>query len=260
MITVALLPETWMDRRRNSAVLVVLDVLRATSTIVTGLSAGAREVQLFGSLEAARDARQSWPPGAGPVLLAGEANCLKPPDFDLGNSPREQVTEKVGNAPITTGDDQRNAPPCTPKAAGAGRLFAGSLLNASATARALLPHVDAMDTVLLCAGTGGKIAAGGCHRGRSNSVWPYAGKLSHGPGLHRHRVDGLSHIRRRSAAATLRFAWDGGINVVKAGLEDDIDHCARLDALPMVAPIEMRGDDLVVRKADIKTTSRVSLR
>jgi hypothetical protein len=37
----------------------------------------------------------------------------------------------------------------------------------------------------------------------------------------------------------------GGINVIEAGLEDDIDHCARLDAMPLVANVD---ESLRVRK------------
>src|SRR4051794_20827055 len=84
----------------NNTQVVVLDVLRATSTITTALNAGARSVHLFDSLDAARAARATWDPAAGPVLLAGESQCLKPDDFDLGNSPREQVTHRVGGATL----------------------------------------------------------------------------------------------------------------------------------------------------------------
>jgi phosphosulfolactate phosphohydrolase-like enzyme len=42
-------------------------------------------------------------------------------------------------------------------------------------------------------------------------------------------------VRQRLPAA-LRLG-QGGINVIEAGLEDDIDFCARLDAVPLVARI-----------------------
>ena len=46
-------------------------------------------------------------------------------------------------------------------------------------------------------------------------------------------------VRQRLPAA-LRLG-QGGINVITAGLEDDIDHCARLDALDLVAGIDVKS-------------------
>ena len=77
--------------------IVVLDVLRTTSTIITALNAGAHDLFLFDNPDAAR-ATKSAAIHPAPLLLAGEINCLKPADFDLGNSPREHLTEKVGGS------------------------------------------------------------------------------------------------------------------------------------------------------------------
>ena len=99
MIDVLFTPAS-MSATEGSQV-VVLDVLRATSTIATALGAGAKEVRLFDSLDKVRAARAVWNKADGPVVTAGEEEkCLKPADFDLGNSPRECVTEKVGGAAI----------------------------------------------------------------------------------------------------------------------------------------------------------------
>jgi 2-phosphosulfolactate phosphatase len=255
MISVALLPEALegMPGGGAGAQVVVLDVLRATSTIVTGLSAGAREVRLFGSLDVAREARRKWGSerGKGPVLLAGETQCLKPADFDLGNSPREQVTEKVGNAVILLATTNGTRAAVRARDAGARRMFVGSVLNASATARALLPQVDTMDTVLLCAGTQGTIAledvigAGAILFAILQASYRTDLAFTDTAWMAYHT---FAAVRQRLPAA-LRLG-QGGINVIEAGLEDDIDHCARLDALPLVAPIEATGDDLIVHKAD----------
>src|SRR3954471_18880049 len=156
MITTILTPDLLPDS--SNAQVVILDVLRATSTIATTLAAGAREVRLFDSLDAARTARAQFPKAAGPVLLAGESQCLRPPDFDLGNSPREHVTEKVGNATILLATTNGTRAAARARDAGAKTIFAASLLNATATADALIPHLDTTHTILLCAGTNGQIA------------------------------------------------------------------------------------------------------
>src|SRR6185295_5022981 len=118
----------------------------------------AKEVRLFDSLDSARAAKAQFPKTAGPVLLAGESQCLRPSDFDLGNSPREHVTEKVGNATIFLATTNGTRAANRAQQAGAKQIFAASLLNATATATALVPQLDTTHTYLLCTGTNGQIA------------------------------------------------------------------------------------------------------
>ena len=86
MIDVILNPAELAGADLSQSQVVVLDVLRATSTIVTALANGARAVRLFDSLEGARAARRAWGSGGeggeGPVVLAGEEKCLMPADLD----------------------------------------------------------------------------------------------------------------------------------------------------------------------------------
>ena len=84
IVQVALLPSTISAAER--AVCVVLDVLRASSTMLTMLEAGASELYLAASAaEAVATARADrsahW--------LCGEQDGLKPAGFDFGNSPTE---------------------------------------------------------------------------------------------------------------------------------------------------------------------------
>jgi 2-phosphosulfolactate phosphatase len=64
---------------------VVIDVLRATTTIATALNAGAEAVQAFSDLQQLIDASEDWP--AEKRLRAGERGGAKVPGCDLGNSP-----------------------------------------------------------------------------------------------------------------------------------------------------------------------------
>lgn len=215
---------------------VILDVLRATSTIVTALSAGAREVRLFDSLDAARQARLTVPV---PALLAGEKDCLKPADFDVGNSPREHVTEKVGGATVLLATTNGTRAAVAAVRAGATSLLAGSLLNATATARALMPQIDTRATYLLCAGTNGQhsledvLGAGAIVFALLQATYRTDLALSDSAWMAYHAY---AATRQRLGAA-LRLG-QGGINVINAGLEDDIDFCARPDAMAVVARID----------------------
>jgi 2-phosphosulfolactate phosphatase len=221
----------------HNAQVVVLDVLRATSTIVTALHAGAREVRLFASLDDARSARSAWNAADGPVLLAGESNALKPEDFDAGNSPREMVTEKVGGATLLLATT--NGTRAAVKVRSVPRLFAAALLNASATAEALLAEVDTRNTLFVCSGTNGKLAvedvlgAGAILFTMLGTSYRADLPFTDNAWLAYHA---FAAVRARLPAA-LRLGA-GGLNVIDAGLEDDIDHAARLDALPIIAAID----------------------
>jgi 2-phosphosulfolactate phosphatase len=220
----------------SGAQVVVLDVLRATSTIITALAVGAREVRLFDALDAAR--------------AAGEEKCLKPADFDLGNSPREFTPDKIQNAAILLATTNGTRAAVAAQRAGAHRLFAGSLLNASATAQALLPDLTSRDTLLLCAGTNGAfsqedaLGAGAILFAILQATYRPDLDFSDRAWLAYHAFTAVRH--RLPAALHL---GKGGVNVILANLEPDIDHCARLNAVPLVATIDAVGGQLVARQS-----------
>jgi 2-phosphosulfolactate phosphatase len=215
---------------------VILDILRATSTVVTALHAGARDVLLFDSLDAARAVKASGKVPV-PVVMAGESHCLKPADFDLGNSPREHVTEKVGGATVLL--STTNGTRAAYRARTAKTIFIGSLLNAGATAEALLADLDAGHTLFICAGTDGKLAledaigAGAMLFNLLQSTYRADLPFTDRAWLAYHA---FAAVKPRLGAA-LRLGV-GGINVIEAGLEEDIDHCAQLDAMPLVARVD----------------------
>ena len=64
---------------------VVIDVLRATTTIAWALNNGAEAVQAFADLDDLKAAAEAWP--AEQRLLLGERGGQKLAGFDLGNSP-----------------------------------------------------------------------------------------------------------------------------------------------------------------------------
>jgi 2-phosphosulfolactate phosphatase len=77
----------------TNRVVVVIDVLRATSVIIHAMSEGASEVFPLASVEQALQMSKSFPRGS--ALLGGERESGNIPGFDLGNSPREYIAEKV---------------------------------------------------------------------------------------------------------------------------------------------------------------------
>ena len=128
-------------------VCVVFDVLRATSSIITGLAHGAREIRPVLSIEEAWAARKERPD----ALLGGERNGDRIEGFDLGNSPLEYCAAGL-NRIITTTTNGTVALRACAAAPGVTEVIAGALLNM----KALELHLrrTAPERVLLvCAGT-----------------------------------------------------------------------------------------------------------
>ncbi|MBM7867774.1 2-phosphosulfolactate phosphatase family protein [Heliobacterium gestii] len=132
---------------------IVIDTLRATSTIVTALAHGCKQVFPVANLNEARVLASSW--DSDKVLLGGEGQGRPLPGVFLGNSPRDYTAEVVGGKTlflVTT-----NGTVALQKAQKAAPVLVGSLLNGETVARRVL-HDDPDDLVILCAGTQGYFA------------------------------------------------------------------------------------------------------
>ena len=128
---------------------VVIDVLRATTVIVTALENGAREVIPVGSVDFAM--KVSGNAFGGQTILAGERNTNKIEGFYLGNSPYEFTSETVQGKSIilyTT-----NGSKAIVKAKFSENLFICSFKNLKALAAHLVKLNK--DTEILCAGSNG---------------------------------------------------------------------------------------------------------
>jgi len=128
-------------------VAVVIDVLRATTTICTALANGADTVVPILTPEEAFQVAADNPDRQ--FLLGGERKAVLIPGFNCGNSPLEYTEARVKGRPIlfTTTNGTR----AIRRAAGADRVYIASLLNAPAVARELA-RLD-RDAAICCAGT-----------------------------------------------------------------------------------------------------------
>ena len=141
------------QRDLSQTVCVVFDVLRATSTMVTALANGAREIIPVCEIAEAVALRQARPE----LLLAGERDGVRilraqtgSVDFDLGNSPREFTRARVGERSIvmTTTNGTRALQACR----GARRVLVGSFLNLGAVAH-WLAREQPENLLVVCSGT-----------------------------------------------------------------------------------------------------------
>ncbi len=138
------------DLTEQFDIAVVLDVLRATSTITTALEKGCRYVIPVAEVEEARALAKDNPK----LILAGERGAVKLPGFQLGNSPLEFTPEKINGKEIVLTTTNGTG---TIKAAAekAKLVLIGSFLNARAVAKEAAKHSNIL---FACAGTNGRFS------------------------------------------------------------------------------------------------------
>lgn len=145
-IDIALLPDQISGRHYGHAVIV--DVLRATTTMVSMLDAGAIGVVPAAEVDDARQIAGVLPG----VLLAGERGGLAPEGFDLGNSPLPAGLGAVdGRAVVLSTTNGTRA--VGHARACADTVFALALTNLDAVVERLIESKG--DTVIVCSGTDG---------------------------------------------------------------------------------------------------------
>jgi 2-phosphosulfolactate phosphatase len=216
------------DERTPAPVGIVVDVLRATSTMTQALAAGYRRILCCAEIDEARELART----EGPARLAGERRLESIPGFDFGNSPREVasgVASGVAGEPpaetliLSTTNGTRLL---VSAAARFEHVYVGSLLNLDAVAAAARAHGE--DVAVLCAGVLGELALDDAY---------CAGRIA--AALGGDRTDSATAAIRLAGTypsalegiGASRSAW----NLRKNGLEADVDWCARENALA-VAP------------------------
>ncbi|MDW8267156.1 MAG: 2-phosphosulfolactate phosphatase [Gemmataceae bacterium] len=233
-VQVHLLPSVVAPGQLAGSTTVVIDVLRATTSIVHALAAGCKSIRPCAEIEEARALADSL--RAGKVLLAGERNGRPLPGFDLGNSPSEFTSRLCrGKTVVLT---TTNGTRALLRAAEADRVLVAGFVNFSAVCELLLHETRSIH--LLCAGSEGDIAL-------EDAL--LAGAL----------VDFLCDVSDVQLNDGARLAWDafeqhgrvlrgalevcaGGARLRQLGYDDDIVAAARVDQFALVP--ELRRDPL----------------
>lgn len=249
MLEVTFTPAEFTALRKrdlSQTVCVVFDVLRATSSMVTALNNGAREIIPVCEIAEAVALRQARPE----LLLAGERNGVRimrqltgSVDFDLGNSPREFTRERVSGRSIamTTTNGTRALQACR----GACRVLVGGFLNLGAVA-AWLARERVAHLLVVCSGTLEEssyedvLGAGAL----CDAVWE---RFSDG-----HVADSAQVAReiyrqgRGDLLAAVQRARNARRLLALPELRDDVTLCLRRDSVNVLCEMTMEG---VVRLA-----------
>ena len=151
-VEVFLTPNSLRSEDVRARAVVVIDVLRACTTIVTALRNGARGVIPVADMAQAGKIASNLDPAS--FLLGGERDAARIEGYHLGNSPAEYDAETVAGRTIIL--NTTNGSGAFVAAQGGAMLVAGALVNAQATVDALL--AAGLDVTLVCSGWKGRVS------------------------------------------------------------------------------------------------------
>jgi 2-phosphosulfolactate phosphatase len=255
-IQVALVPDLLPDTPAARGVCIVIDILRATTTLTTLLEYGAARVLVAPQVNEARALRAADPA----ALLLGEIGGLRPHDFDYGNSPHELMpTRVIGRRAIC---HTTNGTAAIRAAIAAPLTLLGCLRNATA----VVEHAHAVareqgvPLTIVCSGGGGGRAFALDDTLVAGELVALAAALANAAGqypeldeaaaaaltLHRAAFDATT--RPDAARWALALAeTNAGRHLTELRLGADIPFCAQVDATRIVPVAALEGDAVVLR-------------
>lgn len=214
---------------------IAIDVLRATTTMATALSAGAEGVQVFSDIDQLMRVSESWLPEK--RLRAGERGGAKVAGCDLGNSPLDCTPEVVAGRRLFI--STTNGTRCLERIQAAKTVLTAALVNRNAAVQYLLDHRP--ETVWF--------VGSGWEGSFSLEDTVCAGAIAHELLTQSgHSIDELAGNDEVIAAIALFAAWENkllellhqashGKRLLRLECLEDLKYCAQLDTLD-VLPIQ----------------------
>jgi 2-phosphosulfolactate phosphatase len=152
-VHIHLLPDLFDPHDLRGGVAVIIDVLRASTTVITALQNGAAEVIPVGTVEEALEF--DFFESEGNRLLGGERYGKLIEGFDLDNSPRNYTRERIAGRTIvfTTTNGTR----ALKYSSESEQIFVGAFVNRSALCNLL--HTQTAPVHLVCAGTDSRLTS-----------------------------------------------------------------------------------------------------
>ncbi|MDX1964158.1 MAG: 2-phosphosulfolactate phosphatase [Pirellulales bacterium] len=261
-LCVHFLPQLTTAEELAAGTVVVLDILRASTTITAALDNGASRV--IPCLEVADAQKTAATLPAGTALLGGERGGLPIAGFDVGNSPAEYIPTRVRDKTVvfTTTNGTLAMSACRL----ASEVLVGSFVNLTAVADRLAAIKGKRPIHLLCAGTRGRItredvlcAGAICQRmftslddhSLNDQAWlaleAWQGVI--GPAnaargrawldLSHSERETLNHTERQHLLKTLANT-QGGRNLRGIGLESDLALAAKIDQSSRVPMLDLQ--------------------
>jgi 2-phosphosulfolactate phosphatase len=212
---------------------IVIDVLRATTVLITALSNGAASVRTVSNIAQAFEIQKTHPD----VILAGEREAVIIDGFHFGNSPLNMISENISGKHLVMCTS--NGTKAVAAARQAEKIWAAALINLQAIANQLL--LENLDITIICSGTLGNFSL--------DDVWA-AGLLINRLLAQENFL--LSDSAQMAAIATqnnqehkiaLKDCYHLNLLLSK-GFQKDVDYCLSLDVINVVP--KWNGDRFVV--------------
>lgn len=213
------------------ATAVVIDVLRATTSMAAALAEGAAWVLPVAGADVARTRVAGWAGKEPRPLLAGEQELRQPDDFDLGNSPQQFTAAAVQGRGVVMATT--NGTVAVERARSHARqVIAASLINREAVCQWLVGN-DCDCVEIICSGSAGSF---------SLEDWLAGGLII--DGLLRHGMAVDLEDKARAAWLASRQEWHAlyeallqgraARRLTALGMEQDVVFTLRLDVIDMV--------------------------
>lgn len=215
---------------QERAPVVIIDVLRAASSIATAIHNGARALLPAESIEQALRIANSI--GRRDVVLCGERGGEPIAGFDLGNSPAEFTREAVGERTLVM--TTTNGTRALAAVAGAAPAFVAALVNMGAVVTRLLEGDH--DPLIVCAGRSGRVAAEDALCA-GLLVMRLLDRSGEGPSIEvgDGAIAALALAERHSPVDTdFLLRTTAGRALAGIGRAEDVALCARVDSLSVV--------------------------
>ncbi len=227
-IEVCFSPELIHLHEVKGKIVVVVDIFRATSTMVAALASGVTEILPFADLEACRAMQAEG------FLIGGERNGLTAPGFEMGNSPVAYLSGeyKGRRLAMTT----TNGTQAIEKSKGAAEILIGAFPNLQATVSYI--QAQHLDVLVHCAGWKGRFNL-------EDSL--YAGALVKSlESTHQADEDGalaMKSLFEREGHQMKKYLSQASHakRLQNHGIESDIDFCLTLDVFDLVVGLDERG-------------------
>jgi 2-phosphosulfolactate phosphatase len=227
-IEVCFSPELIHLHELGGKIVVVVDIFRATSTMVAALANGVKEILPFADLESCRKMQNKG------FLIGGERNGLTAPGFEMGNSPVAYLNGRYAGRKLAM--TTTNGTQAIEKSRNAGLILIGAFPNLQATVN-YIQKFD-QDVLIHCAGWKGMFNL-------EDSI--YAGAL----------IKSLetTHVVEEDGALAMKSLFEKEGHNLKGflaqashakrlqnhGIESDIDFCLTLDLYQLVVKVDGRG-------------------
>jgi 2-phosphosulfolactate phosphatase len=220
---------------------VVIDVLRASTTMITALAHGAAGVVPVADVDEARRLAASLGPEA---LLGGERGGRRIPGFQFGNSPREYTAERVADRTVVI--TTTNGTAALHASNAAREIVVGAIVNRTAVAETVRRLAGDRGAVhLVCAGTDGVVSAEDVLA--AGAILAAAGADARAERLDaaaRAAMAAFRSVEARGDVSTALVAEfrrsPGGVNLVELGMEADLPAAAAIDSLVVVPRLDRR--------------------